>query len=75
MFLSGTPCPILVKGKLVVGRNAYMVMKANPEFYIPDYKDNSEYYDIILGIGKEDDNDEEISNLSISERYRTSIRD
>ena len=37
MFVSGTPCPILVNGKLVVGRAAYLAMKQNPEIYIMGY--------------------------------------
>ena len=74
MFTSGTPCPILVNGKLVVGKNAYLVMKRSPELYIPDYKMYEMYYNISLGIGSEVSN-EEAANLSISERYRTSIRD
>jgi hypothetical protein len=73
MFSSGTPCPILVNSKLVVGRNAYLVMKRSPEFYIPDYNNNPLYYDTTLGIGKEVNN-EEVSNLTISERFRTSRR-
>lgn len=74
MFISGTPCPLLVNGKLVVGKNAYLVMRRNPELYIPDYKMYEMYYNISLGIGSEV-SDEEASTLSISERYRTSIRD
>jgi len=37
MFVSGTPCPVLSKGKLIVGKRAYLMMKADPELYIPDY--------------------------------------
>ena len=37
MFVSGTPCPVLVNGKLVVGRAAYLAMKQNPEIYIMGY--------------------------------------
>ena len=37
MFVSGTPCPVLVNGKLVVGRAAYLAMKQNPETYIMGY--------------------------------------
>lgn len=37
MFTSGTPCPVLSRGKLVVGKRAYLMMKTNPELYIPDY--------------------------------------
>jgi len=74
MFKAGTPCPLLVNSKLVVGRNAYLVMRRNPESYIPDYKINEIYYNSVLGIGDEVQN-EEVSTLSISERFRTSVRD
>jgi len=37
LFISATPCPILVKGKLVVGKRAFLVMKREPTLYIPDY--------------------------------------
>ena len=74
MFKAGTPCPLLVNSKLVVGRNAYLVMRKNPEVYIPDYLMSEMYYNSVLGIGIEV-SDEETSTLSISERYRTSVRD
>ena len=74
MFKAGTPCPLLVNSKLVVGRNAYLVMRRNPESYIPDYKINEIYYNSVLGIGIEV-SDEETSTLSISQRYRSSVRD
>lgn len=73
MFDSGTPCPMIVNSRLVVGRVAYMSMRQNPELYIPSYKEDKYYYDTVLGIGKETDS-EEINNdsRSISERFRTS---
>ena len=37
MFVSGTPCPILSGSKLVVGKRAFLLMKREPELYIPDY--------------------------------------
>lgn len=37
MFLSGTPCPMLDDGKLVVGKRAFLLMKTQPETYIPDF--------------------------------------
>lgn len=74
MFKAGTPCPLLVNSKLVVGRNAYLVMRKNPEVYIPDYLESEMYYNSVLGIGIEV-SDEETSTLSISQRYRTSVRD
>lgn len=74
MFTAGTPCPMLVNSKLVVGRNAYLVMRRSPDTYIPDYKLDKVYYNTVLGIGTEV-SDEEASTLSISERFRTSVRD
>lgn len=80
MFISGTPCPILTRGKLVVGKRAYMVMKSNPELYIPNYGSVSKkkgftekqvWYNTILGIGEEDVKEETGDGMSISERFRT----
>lgn len=74
MFKAGTPCPMIINSKLVVGRNAYLVMRQNPKFHIPNYEEKKDYYDLILGIGQEVE-DEEASTLSISQRFRTSVRD
>lgn len=74
MFDSGTPCPLSINGKLVVGRAAYMTMKRSPEKFIPDYRKRKKHYDSILNIGVQDDEETTDSNLSISERFRTSIR-
>lgn len=74
MFVSGTPCPMLVGGRLVVGRAAYMAMKQTPRLYIPNYDDEQSFYDAVLGIGKELTGEEIIDDgRSISERYRTSL--
>ena len=76
MFDSATPCPISVNGKLVVGRAATLLMKKDPETFIPDYKDRKMYYDKILRIGKEEVDEEGVSGGggSISERFRSTIR-
>jgi len=75
MFDSGTPCPLSINGKLIVGRAAYMTMKRNPKKFIPDYKKRKRHYDTILNIGGEESNEEDTdSSLSISERFRTSTR-
>jgi hypothetical protein len=37
MFVSGTPCPVIKGGRLVVGRRAFLLMKMQPSVYIPDY--------------------------------------
>jgi len=73
MFKAGTYCPVMVRGALMVGRQAYLAMKRDPELLIPNYRNNKDYYDAVLDIG---DNIEEAtdSTLSISERFRTSVR-
>jgi hypothetical protein len=71
MFMSGTPCPILSNGKLVVGKRAMLVMKRQPEIYIPDYnKDTRDWYNTILNIGGED-TDEEDDIISVSAKFRS----
>ena len=37
MMLSATPCPLIASGKLVVGKRAFLLMKTQPNLYIPDY--------------------------------------
>ena len=77
MFISGTPCPLIRSGKLVVGKRAYLIMKQNPATYIPKYEEQEEWYNTILGIGEtsEEDSTNGGTNLSISERFRSSRRD
>ena len=71
MFLSGTPCPILSNGKLVVGKRAMLVMKRQPDVYIPDYnEDTQDWYNTILNIGGED-TDEEDDIISVSAKFRS----
>ncbi len=72
MFTSGTPCPLLVNGKLVVGRAAMLAMKKTPELFIPDYKKNKVFYDLVLNIGAVDNDQEVTDGVSLSERFRTS---
>ena len=74
MFVSGTPCPILNNGKLVVGKRAMLVMKRQPETYIPDYnKKTKDWYNTVLNIGGED-TDEEDTIISISAKFRSSVK-
>lgn len=76
MFVSGTPCPILVGGRMVYGKRATLAMRSQPALYIPDYEDNKEYYDSVLGIGKGNEADKENTgeSISVSERFRSSTR-
>lgn len=74
MFQSGTPCPLIVAGKVVAGKNAYLMMKRKPKLFVKGYEDNKEYFDVALGINGENGNGEHKENSdgkSISERYRS----
>ena len=72
MFQSGTPCPLIVNGKVVAGKNAYLTMKRKPELFVVGYKENKEYFDIALGInGESGDEQKENSGESISSSFRT----
>lgn len=70
MFMAGTPCPILVGGKMVFGKNALLVMKRNPELHIPDYESEEDKYNSLLGIGQNNEETSDLDSISISERFR-----
>ena len=74
MFNANTPCPIVNNGKLVVGRAAILALRQNPDVFIPDYLERQTFYNSVLNIGAEID-DQEDTGASISERFRTSTRD
>jgi len=72
MFQSGTPCPLIVNGKVVAGKNAYLTMKRKPKLFVVGYEKNKEYFDIALGInGESGDEQKENSGKSISSSFRT----
>ena len=72
MLQSSMPCPNLYKGKFVSGKKAMLIIKKYPDIYIPDYKDNKDYYNVILGIGEVQDEENSDDSISISDRFRTS---
>lgn len=71
MLLAATPCPVVKYGKIIVGKRAMLEIKQRPELLIPDYEDNSDFYDAILGMGVETD-EAETPTSSLSDRYRSS---
>ena len=73
MFMSATPCPITRGGKLIVGKNALLEIKRNPELHIQDYAANRELYDNLLGVDADDTTEIE-NTTSVSERFRTSTQ-
>ncbi len=81
MFISGTPCPILSNGKLVVGKRAFLVMKTQPQIYIPDYgkvkrnlTDTQVWYNKILGIGEKLNEESTEDIISVSDKFRSSLK-
>lgn len=72
MFMSATPCPIIKGGRLLVGKNALLEVKSNPDLWIPDYEQSKEFYDQLL---TGDNNYESQSSDSVSNRYRSSKRE
>lgn len=81
MFLSGTPCPVLQNGKLVVGKRAFLLMKTQPSIYIPDYgkvkRDLTEtqvWYNTILGIGENIDEENTEDIISVSDKFRSTLK-
>ena len=74
MLIAATPCPVVKYGKIIVGKRAMLEIKQRPDLLIPDYEDNKEFYDAILGMGVETD-EADVPTTSLSERYRTSKRD
>ena len=70
MLLAGSPCPFINNGRLVAGKRGLMLIKQNPELYIPDYKKDRKYYNGILQIGKVSEDVEEDS-ISISDKFRS----
>ena len=74
MLLAATPCPVVKYGKIIVGKRAMLEIKQRPSLLIPDYKDDRDFYDAILGMGTETDEVQEVSG-SLSDRYRSSTSD
>lgn len=72
MLLAGSPCPLIANGRLVAGKKGLLIIKQQPELYISDYDDNKDWYNGVLGIGKQVDNDVEEDYISISDKYRSS---
>lgn len=73
MFESGTPCPLIIGGKVVAGKNAYLLMKRKPNLFVRNYENRKDYFNVALGINGDSDGEEQESSdgKSISDRFRT----
>jgi len=74
MFMSATPCPIIRSGRLLVGKNALLAIKQNPELWIPDYIEQKAFYDSLLAGGNDETTEQESTSGTLSDRYRTTKR-
>ena len=80
MMLANTPCPINDSrtGRLLMGRDAINMYRANPALYIVGYGEDTDFWDALLGVGEEYTDEETLEDvgprLSISDQFRTTKR-
>ena len=80
MMLANTPCPIndSKTGKLLMGKAAIKKYRESPTLYIVGYETDQEFWNTLLRVGEEDEDEETVEDdapkLSLSERFRTSKR-
>ena len=82
MMLANTPCPIndARTGRLLMGKNAINKYRENPATFVVGYADDKVFWDTLLRVGEEYEEDEEIvvedntPRLSSSDRCRSSKR-
>ncbi len=81
MFMSGTPCPLQQGGRLVVGKRAYLLMKNDPELFVPAYgkmgrklTDTQLWFNAVLGIGIEPNEEQNDDSESVSDKFRSSLK-
>ena len=76
MALSSTPCPItdIVSGKILVGRDAYVRMRKNPDVYIVGYHSDKRFWDsfLLMRLKELPDAPPEPERPSLSDRFRRS---
>lgn len=78
MALASTPCPIysIKSAALLVGRDAYIAMRDNPNIYVVGYKNDRVFWDAFLSIGKDLPDVAPDTNIGplLSERFRRAGR-
>ena len=74
MALASTPCPVysITEGKLMIGRDAYITMRSQPDIYVVGYAEDQSFWDTFLLIGEElpDVQPDQNTGPSLSERFR-----
>ena len=80
MMLANTPCPIADSrtGKLLMGKSAIGKYRDNPALFVVGYKLDTDFWDALLGVGEDYQDEEAIADnsprLSLSEQFRSSKR-
>ena len=82
MMLANTPCPINDSrtGRLLMGKKAIDKYRENPDTFVVGYAEDKVFWDTLLRVGEEYEEDEEVvvedttPRLSISDRFRSSKR-
>jgi len=79
MMLANTPCPIndARSGKLLMGRNAIMKYRENPDLFVVGYELDKEFWDTLLRVGEEYNEEfveDTTTKLSLSDQFRSSKR-
>lgn len=73
MALANTPCPIsdIARGRLLIGRDAFEMMRTDPDVYIVGYASDKNFWDTLLLIGKDlPDVEAEPDPPSLSSQFR-----
>ena len=79
-MLANTPCPIndTRTGRLLMGKNAINKYREDPATFVVGYEDDKEFWDTLLRVGEEYDEEELVEDttpkLSISDRFRSTKR-
>jgi hypothetical protein len=74
MALANTPCPVndVATGRLLIGRDAFVKYRANPDIFVVGYAESKAFWDALLLIGEDLPNVETINRdvPSLSDRFR-----
>ena len=79
MMLANTPCPINDPrtGRLLMGKNAIMKYRENPDLFVVGYELDKEFWDTLLRVGEEYNEEfveDTTTKRSLSDQFRSSKR-
>ena len=76
MALASTPCPVfdVNRNQLLMGRDAFEMMRSDPDTFVVGYAQDKAFWDAFLRIGEDLDEIETVTRGPISARLRSSLR-